>query len=96
MEIVHKILGANLYVRLCGELNDSTSGQMRDALDKLIEDFQGTKLVLNMSALKFIDSTGVGVLIGRYKKLKNKGAELVIDSPSPTVDETLSLVGFLC
>lgn len=93
MKIIHKTVGATLYVGLCGELDESTSATTRAALDKLIEDFGDTKMVIDMSALKFMDSTGVGVLLGRYKKLKEKGASVLIASPSPTVDRILKLSG---
>lgn len=93
MKIIHKTVGTTLYVGLCGELDESTSIETRAALDKLIDDFKNTKLVLDMSALKFMDSTGIGVLLGRYKKLKAKGASLLIASPSPTVDRILKLSG---
>ena len=93
MKIIHKTVGTTLYIGLCGELDESAAGQTRAALDKLIEDFSSTKLVLDMSDLNFMDSTGVGVLLGRYKKLKAKGASLLIASPSPTVDKILTLSG---
>ncbi|MBE5731313.1 MAG: STAS domain-containing protein [Clostridiales bacterium] len=93
MKIVHKTVGTTLYVGLCGELDESTSVTTRAALDKLIEDFSATKFVVDMSALKFMDSTGIGVLLGRYKKLKAKGASLFIASPTPTVDKLLTLSG---
>ena len=93
MKIIHKTVGTTLYIGLSGELDESAAVQTRAALDKLIEDFNNTKLVLDMSDLKFMDSTGVGVLLGRYKKLKAKGASLLIASPSPTVDKILTLSG---
>ena len=93
MKIIHKTVGTTLYIGLSGELDESAAVQTRAALDKLIEDFNNTKLVLDMSDLKFMDSTGVGVLLGRYKKLKAKGASMLIASPSPTVDKILTLSG---
>ncbi len=93
MKIIHKAVGTTIYVGLCGELDESTSFQTRAALDKLIEDLDKTKLVLDMSALKFMDSTGIGVLLGRYKKLKARGVTMLIASPTPTVDKLLSLSG---
>ncbi len=93
MKIIHKAVGKTLYVGLCGELDESTSAQTRAALDKLIEDSDNSKLVLDMSSLNFMDSTGIGVLLGRYKKLKARGATLLIAAPSPTVDKLLSLSG---
>lgn len=93
MKIIHKSVGTTMYVGLCGELDESSSVQTRAELDKLIDEFNNTKFVLDMSALKFMDSTGVGVLLGRYKKLKTKGASLLIASPTPTVDKILTISG---
>ena len=93
MKIIHKTVGTTLYVGLCGELDESTSGQTRAALDKLIEGFNATKFVIDLSALNFMDSTGVGVLLGRYKKLKAKDATILIASPTPAVDKILTLSG---
>ncbi len=94
MKIVHKIVGTTLYVGLCGELDENAAVQTRSALDKLIDNnTNATKLVIDMSSLKFMDSTGIGVLLGRYKKLKTVGVPILIASPSPTVDKILKLSG---
>ncbi len=94
MKIIHKTVGATLYVGLCGELDESTSVETRAALDKLIEEHEkNSKLILDLSALNFMDSTGIGVLLGRYKKVKQNGTTILIASPTPTVDKILKLSG---
>ena len=40
-----------------------------------------------------MDSTGIGVLIGRYKRLKPRGIPIYIQSPTPIVDRILGLSG---
>ncbi len=81
-----------LHVKLCGELDDRSGAFVRTRLDTLIDD-DISKLVLDMSELSFMDSTGIGVLIGRYKLLKNRGIPIYIQSPTPTVDRVLGLSG---
>lgn len=40
-----------------------------------------------------MDSTGIGVLIGRYKRLKAKGVPIFLQSPTPAVDRVLGISG---
>ena len=40
-----------------------------------------------------MDSTGIGFLMGRYKRLKTYGMEMVIEDPNPDADKILSLSG---
>jgi len=46
-----------------------------------------------MHGLTFMDSTGIGVLIGRYKKLKNMKIPTYIENPSFSVDKVFSVSG---
>ena len=48
---------------------------------------------VNASELSFMDSTGIGVLIGRYKRLKPRGVAIFLKSPTAAVDRVLGLSG---
>lgn len=93
MQIEHTQKSDCLYVKLFGELDEHSSGYARLTLDALIECPNIKRLVIDMSALEFMDSTGIGVLIGRYKKLKPRGVPIFIQSPRPTIDRVLGLSG---
>mgnify|MGYP001025717472 FL=1 len=93
MKVLHKTLGGTTFIGLCGELDESTSVITRSALDKIIDASDSNKVILDLSSLKFMDSTGVGVLLGRYKRLKSKGSTVFIVSPNPTIDKLLKLSG---
>ena len=49
--------------------------------------------VMELSGLNFMDSTGIGVLLGRYKKLSNLGIPILIANPNKSVDKILTLSG---
>jgi stage II sporulation protein AA (anti-sigma F factor antagonist) len=51
------------------------------------------KVVFNLSELTFMDSTGIGVFIGRYKKFKSKNIAVFVENPSRTVDKILQISG---
>lgn len=93
MRIEHYKKSADLYVKLYGELDEHTSAYVRLSLDSLIDGDEIKRLYIDMSELSFMDSTGVGVLIGRYKRLKPRGVPIYIKSPSPVVDRVLGLSG---
>ena len=74
MEIKFKNVSGKLYVYLYGELDEYTSRSIRGLLDNLLDQYPHSKaVVFNLANLSFMDSTGLGFLIGRYKKLKNYG-----------------------
>lgn len=91
LDIVSK--GDNVIARFDGELDEHTATDVRDKLDKRI--FQGgfRNFVFDFSRLKFMDSTGIGVMLGRYKNLKRLGAGIYVASPNPHVDKILTLSG---
>lgn len=91
LDIVNK--GDSVVARLDGELDEHTAANVRDALDKRIAEGGFRNFVFDFSRLKFMDSTGIGILLGRYKILKRRGAGIFISSPNPHVDKILSLAG---
>ncbi len=92
MRIEHKKLGNTLYVGLAGELDECAAGEVRERLDEIVSGSYG-RIVFDLAELNFMDSTGIGVLIGRYKKLKARGIPVLLSSPTRSVDRVLSLTG---
>ncbi len=93
MKIEHFKKSDELHVKLCGELDEKCSTYVRTYLDELIDEGGLRRLYIDMSALSFMDSTGIGVLIGRYKRLKPQGVSIFLQSPTKAVDRVLGLSG---
>lgn len=85
--------GDTVIAAFDGELDEHTATDVRDTLDNRIARGGFQNFVFDFSRLKFMDSTGIGVLLGRYKTLKRRGAGIYISSPNPHVDKILSLAG---
>lgn len=81
--------------RLYGELDLNTAGPVRDTLDQAVADSHTLGLVLNLSGVTFMDSTGLGVILGRFRRLKERGGQMVIVGASPQVKPVLELSGIL-
>ena len=78
---------------ICGELDESCAAQLRVRLDELFEKSGIARVVLDLAGISFMDSTGIGMLIGRYKVLKARNIPLLLSSPQSVVDKLLSLSG---
>ena len=84
-----------LVVRLGGELDLGEADKLRLTLDK--ELFQGKirHLIINLSRVTFMDSSGLGVILGRYKRLTHQGGKVVLVGAQPPVNRILELSGLL-
>ena len=66
MQIKSRMVNKTLYILLSGELDEYTAQTVRKNLDLLLDTQKGyVQIVIDLSELTFMDSTGVGVLIGR-------------------------------
>lgn len=94
MEIKYSKKKDALTVFLCGELDEYSAKYARDALDELIdENLTCKKVVFDMSKVTFMDSTGIGLLIGRYKKLKTFSIETYITGAGVSTEKVIELAG---
>jgi stage II sporulation protein AA (anti-sigma F factor antagonist) len=78
-------------VRVVGEVDVRTAPALRTALDRAVEQGEGD-LVLDLSQVGFVDSSGLGVILGRHRRMP-PGRRLVLRSPRPHVRTLLELAG---
>lgn len=84
------------HIAFDGELDEHTAEYVRMNVDALLEEFADKaidKVIFDFSKLDFMDSTGVGVLLGRFKKWNAKNVQICIKNPPPQVDRVLKLSG---
>jgi stage II sporulation protein AA (anti-sigma F factor antagonist) len=82
-----------LTVRLRGELDHHSAEQVRADLDELLADERVLHLIVDMKELTFMDSSGIGVLIGRYRTLARRGGTLEVGNMTPHVQRIFQLSG---
>ena len=77
-----------------GELDEYAARSMRGLIDNLLDQYlQSRAIIFNLANLSFMDSTGLGFLIGRYKKLKVFNIPVYIENPTLNVEKVLELSG---
>lgn len=93
MEVFINFDNLTLIVKLVGELDEHSAEFVRRKLDTVFQDNNFNAVVLDLARMSFMDSTGIGVVIGRYKVLKKFGKKLYVKNPSPTVDKIFKMSG---
>ncbi|MDO4567573.1 MAG: anti-sigma factor antagonist [Clostridia bacterium] len=93
MEVTAYRCNGALNVELCGELDHHAAACARRELDAAIAADTNCDVILNMSRVTFMDSSGLGVLLGRYKRVAANGGKMYIYGASRTVDKLLRMSG---
>lgn len=94
MNINFVLKKSTLYIYLSGDIDEHSSKDIRVSVDRIIDECTSAKdAVFNLAEINFMDSTGIGFLIGRYKKLKRYGMTMSIEAPNFAADKVLSLSG---
>ena len=79
-------------VHVVGDLDVSTAPLLREGLLGLLAEGT-TDVTLDMSGLSFIDSTGLSVLVGAYKRARHDGRVMVLRNPQPSARKVLEISG---
>ena len=67
-----------LIVRLKGELDHHTAETVKARMEEAIERGDSLHIILSLKDLIFMDSSGLGVILGRYKQITAKGGKMVV------------------
>jgi len=94
MDIKYKKTSTTLTVFVYGELDECSASNAKNILDKiLLDNLNISKVVFDLSGLSFMDSTGIGLLIGRYKKLTQFNIPSYISGASVSTEKVIELAG---
>lgn len=94
MQIKYKNSNNELFIYFYGELDECSAKQVKEKLDDLInEHLNKRSVVFDLSGLSFMDSTGIGLMIGRYKKLKQFNIHSYITGANVSIERVIELAG---
>jgi anti-sigma B factor antagonist len=86
--------GGRLVVMLVGDLDVHTAARLRAALEGWPADAR-RRVAVELSRLDFLDSSGLGVLVGAMKHAKSQGGGLCVVAPQERILKTLCLTGLI-
>ncbi len=93
MDIHFRKRGKTVIAEIEGDIDHSSSEDIRRLTERELYISGADSLILDMSGVKFMDSSGIGVIIGRYKTVSALGGRLSIADPSKEADRILSISG---
>lgn len=82
-----------LIASAAGELDHHSAVTVRDEIDETMEAFCCKHLILDFQQVTFMDSSGIGVVLGRYNKVTKKGGRIFLTGCSSFVGKILYMAG---
>jgi len=89
----YEVIDNNLILQLDGELDHHVAEKIRLDMDELISKKRSKNLVFDLKGLHFMDSSGIGVIMGRYKSISKMGGKVAVIHVSEKVDKIFTLSG---
>lgn len=93
MKITSTIKEDFLITRLCGELDMNTVPDFKKKLKNLMEKRSVKNIIIDLNKINFIDSTGIGAILGRYRAIKKKNGKLILVGANRRVKKIFKLSG---
>lgn len=82
-----------LIAVLSGEIDHHCARPMRLEIDEKIETCQPEVLVLDFEGVTFMDSSGIGLIMGRHRAMEEIGGEVIIRNPPPHIRRVMRISG---
>lgn len=85
----------SLVVTVKGELDLLTAENFRNLVERDLNREQAQHLILDMEEVTFVDSSGLGVILGRYRRIREQGGKMALVKVKPHVKRVLELAGIM-
>ncbi|MBQ9961590.1 MAG: anti-sigma F factor antagonist [Firmicutes bacterium] len=93
MEIIFDVIGNTLIVEFFGELDHHAAEKTRVKIDTAMDNYMTKNLVMDFSKVSFMDSSGIGMVLGRYRKMGENSCNMAIVGCSKTIRNILNMAG---
>lgn len=93
MQIDIKNENGRAVALISGEIDHHNAKDIRTQLDRYIIASRPSHLVIDLKDITFMDSSGIGLIMGRSKLMKTCGGRLTVNSPQPYIKRVLKLSG---
>lgn len=93
MQVNFEMVDQNLFVKLAGELDHHSAEDIRDKIDKQIDKNEAKNIIFDLADVHFMDSSGIGVVIGRYKKVQRKGGQAAVIHMNSRIESIFKMSG---
>ena len=93
MAVEFNVIGDMLVVAPVGEIDHHETKNIRCEIDELLLEKLPHKMVFDFSRTTFMDSSGLGLILGRYNKAMEMGIEFEIANPGEKIMKIITMAG---
>ena len=91
-DYIYMVTGNNLIISMTAELDHHLADEMREVIDNIIDTRGVTNVIFDFSRIGFMDSAGIGLIMGRYKKIRDIGA-IYVAGVNESIERILLISG---
>jgi len=93
VETIYKEEDKLLILKITEEIDHHTTEKIRRKADYEIERYMPRKTIFDFNQVTFMDSAGIGMIIGRYKMIKMLGGSIEMINVKPTIKKIFDMCG---
>jgi stage II sporulation protein AA (anti-sigma F factor antagonist) len=93
MDVTYEVRNGVLVISVDQELDHHSAGQIRMLTEDVLAQRKVKGILFDFSNTTFMDSSGVGMIMGRYKKMKTQGGFVGVTGVSPAINRILEISG---
>ena len=93
MEYKFEKIGRTLVAAISGELDHHNAAPLREAMDNELLSGAEKNLIIDLSCLELMDSSGIGLIMGRYRLVESLNGKVCVSGASPSVKKVIELSG---
>lgn len=93
MVIKFQIKNQILIAAMEGEIDHHSAGEIKEKIERMFTESGCNRVVFDFTGVDFMDSSGIGMVIGRYKHVKALGGGLAIAGANDTIDRIFTISG---
>ena len=95
MECIYVPKDKQLTLKITEEIDEHTTEKLRRKIDNEITRFLPRKVIFDFSNVSFMDSAGIGMLLGKYKVIKMLGGQLELANVNKQIERIFEISGIL-
>ncbi|MBQ4283590.1 MAG: anti-sigma factor antagonist [Lachnospira sp.] len=91
-DYIYIVSDNGLIISMTAELDHHLADEMRNIIDEVIDERGVSNVIFDFSKIGFMDSAGIGLIMGRYKKIREKGS-IYITGAGESINRILLISG---
>ncbi len=93
MPVSIEVNGNTMTARLSGELDHHHTQKLREEIDRSVQKEHPSRLILNFAGVEFMDSSGIGLVLGRYRLMQEREGSLALCAMPPHIRRVMRVAG---